>query len=148
MNYMRFDILCVGKLKDRAFDSRCREYLKWLSPYARIRLEELPDSSMEKENAALLHRLEKVDSPIIVLSEDGKGFSSRAFASKLSELSGHPLTFVIGGPSGLLPAVKQRASLLWSLSPLTFTHELARLLLCEQLFRAVSILRNSPYHIG
>lgn len=146
MNCLKIDILCVGKLKDRAFESRCQEYLKWLSPYAKIRLTELPDSDKARENAALLRHLEKVEGTIIVLSEDGETFTSRGFAAKLAGYSTGQMTFVIGGPEGLLSEVKRRGSLLWSLSPLTFTHELARLLLCEQLFRAVNILRGGRYH--
>ena len=146
MNCLKIDILCVGKLKDRAFENRCREYLKWLSPYAKIRLTELPDSDRTRENAALLRSLEKTDGAIIVLSEDGQTFTSRGFAAKLAEYSSGQITFVIGGPDGLLPEVKRRGTLLWSLSPLTFTHELARLLLCEQLFRAANILRGGHYH--
>ena len=146
MNCLKIDILCVGRLKDRAFENRCREYLKWLSPYARIRLTELADSDKEKENAALLRRLEKNEGAVIVLSEDGQQFTSRGFAAKLEGFSAGQMTFVIGGPDGLLPEVKKRGTLLWALSSLTFTHELARLLLCEQLFRAVSILRGGHYH--
>ena len=93
MNCLKIDILCVGKLKDRAFENRCLEYLKWLSPYAKIRLTELPDSDKAKENAALLRHLEKVSGTIIVLSEDGKTFTSRGFAAKLAEVS----TLYVGG---------------------------------------------------
>lgn len=146
MNYMQFDILCVGRLKDKAFEQRCQEYLKWLAPYARIRLTELADGGKEKENTALLRHLEKVSGTIVILSEDGKSFTSRSFAAKLDAISSGQITFVIGGPEGLTPEVKKKGHLLWALSQLTFTHELARLLLCEQLFRAVNILRGGHYH--
>ncbi len=146
MNYMQFDILCVGRLKDKAFEQRCQEYLKWIAPYARVRLTELPDSGKDKENAAILRHLEKTEGTIIVLSEDGKSFTSRNFAAKLDSYSTGQITFVIGGPDGLNAEVKQKGHQLWALSQLTFTHELARLLLCEQLFRAVNILRGGHYH--
>ncbi len=147
MNYMQIDILCIGKLKDKYLESRCREYLKWLSPYAKIRLTELADSDKAGENTAILKHLEKTEGSIIVLSEDGRNFTSQVFAAKLGELSNFGrMTFVVGGPEGLLPCVKQRGTMLWALSPLTFTHEIARFLLCEQLFRAVSILRGGHYH--
>ena len=81
MNCLKLDILCIGKLKDRAFENRCQEYLKWLSPYAKIRLTELPDSDKARENAALLRHLEKAEGSIIVLSEDGQTFTSRGFAA-------------------------------------------------------------------
>ena len=80
------------------------------------------------------------------MSEDGKSFTSRSFAAKLDSFAGGQITFVIGGPEGLNADVKRKGHLLWALSPLTFTHELARLLLCEQLFRAVNILRGGHYH--
>ena len=146
MNYMQFDILCIGRLKDKAFEQRCQEYLKWIAPYARVRLTELPDAGKDKENASLLRHLEKTTGTIIVLSEDGKSLTSRGFAAKLDSFAGGQITFVIGGPEGLTPEVKKKGPLLWALSELTFTHELARLLLCEQLFRAVNILRGGHYH--
>lgn len=146
MNYMQFDILCIGRLKDKAFEQRCQEYMKWIAPYARVRLTELPDAGKDKENAAILRHLEKVEGTIIILSEDGKSFTSRGLAAKLDSYAGGQITFVIGGPEGLNAEVKRKGHLLWALSQLTFTHELARLLLCEQLFRAVNILRGGHYH--
>ena len=107
---------------------------------------ELPDSDVAREGKALLRELDRERSScIIVLSEEGKLLTTEAFASRISAAD-RKIVFVIGGPFGLAPEVKARASLLWSLSPLTFTHELARLLLCEQLFRAVNILRGGPYN--
>ena len=82
---------------------------------------------------------------VVVLSEEGREFTSTAFASVLGNFN-RKVVFVIGGPYGLDPAVKARAELLWSLSKLTFTHEIARFLLFEQLFRACSILRGGSYH--
>ena len=80
-----------------------------------------------------------------MLSEEGRQFTSTEFAAKLGSFD-RKIVFVIGGPCGLAPEVKQRADLLWSLSKLTFTHELARLLLMEQLFRATNILHGGSYH--
>ena len=82
------------------------------------------------------------NSRIVALDERGKDLTTVQFA----ELLKIETTFVIGGPDGLDAAVKQSADLLWSLSPLTLPHGLARVVLAEQLYRAVSILHNHPYH--
>ena len=141
-----FKVLVIGKLKDRLMQARCDEYAKWTGAYAKLEVKELPDSTMEKEGTALLKELEKEHgSYIVVLSEEGRQFSSEEFAEQLGKLD-RKAVFVIGGPDGLAPAVKAKADLLWSLSKLTFTHELARLLLFEQLFRAENILNGGHYH--
>ena len=121
---MLIKLVLVGRLKDRAMQARCDEFAKWLSPYAKLEVVELPDSTVAKE---------------------GREFTSVQFAEKLGSYD-RKIVFVIGGPYGLAPEVKQRADLLWSLSKLTFTHELARLLLFEQLFRATNILHGGSYH--
>ena len=141
-----FKVIVIGKLKDRFLQARCDEYAKWLGAYAKVEIKELPDSTIEKEGVAIIKELEKEHgSYIVVLSEEGRQFSSEEFATQLGKLD-RKVVFVIGGPDGLTPAVKAKANLLWSLSKLTFTHELARLLLFEQLFRAENILNGGHYH--
>ncbi len=143
---MLLKLVLIGKLKDRALQARCDEFAKWLSPYAKLEIVELPDSNVAKEGLAIVKALEKERSAaVVVLSEEGRQFTSTAFAAKLGSFD-RKIVFVIGGPCGLAPEVKQRADLLWSLSKLTFTHELARLLLMEQLFRATNILHGGSYH--
>ena len=143
---MLIKCIFIGRLKDRSIQARCDEFAKWLSPYAKLETVELPDSTVEKEGKAILKALEKEHgSAVIVLSEEGREFTSVQFAKKLGSFD-RKTVFVIGGPLGLAPEVKTRADLLWSLSPLTFTHELARLLLFEQLFRATNILHGGNYH--
>lgn len=143
---MLLKLVSVGKLKDRAMQARCDEFAKWLSPYAKLEIVELPDSNVAKEGQAILKALEKErNSVVVVLSEEGREFTSAQFAGKLGAFD-RKTVFVIGGPCGLAPEVKARAELLWSLSKLTFTHELARLLLMEQLFRATNILHGGSYH--
>jgi 23S rRNA (pseudouridine1915-N3)-methyltransferase len=143
---MLLKLICVGRLKDRAIQSRCDEFVKWLSPYAKFEMVELPDSDVAKEGRAIVKALDKERSAMVaVLSEEGKEFSSTEFAKMVGSCD-RKIVFVIGGPYGLAPEVKSRADLLWSLSKLTFTHELARLLLMEQLFRANNILHDGHYH--
>lgn len=143
---MLIKIVVIGRLKDRALQARCDEFAKWLGPYAKLEIRELPDSTIEREGKAILKELDRErGAAVVVLSEEGREFTSTAFASVLGNFN-RKVVFVIGGPYGLDPAVKARAELLWSLSKLTFTHEIARFLLFEQLFRASSILRGGSYH--
>ena len=85
-------------------------------------------------------------SQLVVLTEEGQGFDSVAFAGRLQGSGSQRLAFVIGGADGLDPALKAAATWRLSLSPMTFPHELARLLLLEQLYRAQSIQQGGPYH--
>lgn len=143
---MLIKCLFIGRLKDRAMQARCDEFAKWISPYAKLEVVELPDSTVAKEGQAILKALEKERaSAVVVLSEEGREFTSAGFAETLGRFD-RKVVFVIGGPYGLAAEVKARADLLWSLSKLTFTHELARLLLMEQLFRANNILHGGSYH--
>ncbi len=142
---MLIKILAVGKLKDKGLQSRCEEYIKWLGAYGKAEIQELPDSTVAKEGQAILKALEKERGSVVVLSEEGREFTSEKFAGWLGTQD-CKVTFVIGGPYGLSQEVKQRADMLWSLSKLTFTHEMARFLLTEQLFRACNILHGGKYH--
>ena len=143
---MLLKVLVIGKLKDKHFQSRVEEYSKWLTQNNKIEILELPDSTKEKENELLLKHIEKENHAYIVaLSEDGKELTSRELADKLGAIQ-QKIVFIIGGPYGLTNEVKQRADFLWSLSKLTFTHEFARLILLEQLFRASNIQMGGSYH--
>lgn len=143
---MLIKVLVIGRLKDRAIQARCDEFAKWLGPYAKLEVQELPDSNVAKEGQAILKALERDrGAALVALSEEGKEFTSVKFAEVLGKFD-RKVVFVIGGPYGLAPEIRVKADLLWSLSRLTFTHELARLLLFEQLFRAVNILHGGSYH--
>lgn len=143
---MLIKVLVVGRLKDRAIQARCDEFAKWLGPYAKLEVQELPDSNVAKEGQAILKALERDrGAALVALSEEGKEFTSVKFAEVLGKFD-RKVVFVIGGSYGLAPEIRVKADLLWSLSRLTFTHELARLLLFEQLFRAVNILHGGSYH--
>lgn len=143
---MLIKVLVVGRLKDRAIQARCDEFAKWLGPYVKLEVQELPDSNVAKEGQTILKALERErGAALVALSEEGKEFTSVKFAEVLGKFD-RKVVFVIGGPYGLAPEIRAKADLLWSLSRLTFTHELARLLLFEQLFRAVNILHGGSYH--
>ena len=106
---------------------------------------ELKDSRKENECAEILRRIKDEKGKVIILSEDGREYTSQEFAAVLNKVDSK-ITFVIGGADGLTPEVKQSGSLLWSLSKLTFPHEVARMLLFEQLFRAIDINSGGKYH--
>ena len=106
---------------------------------------ELKDSNPPKESEAIQAEL-RPEERLVVLCEEGELLGSQALAERLQGTGSDRLAFVIGGADGLDPALKARASWKLSLSPLTFPHELARLLLLEQLYRAQSIQQGGAYH--
>ena len=143
---MLLHIVAVGRVRSREIAALCADFEKRLGAYAKLKITEVADSDPAGEGKAILRELDKERSAeIVVLAEEGRSFTTAEFAGRLKSCD-TKVVFVVGGPFGLAPEVKARARLLWSLSPLTFTHELARLLLCEQLFRAVNILRGGRYH--
>ena len=135
---MLMKLILVGKLKDKMILSKCEEYLKRLRHYGKLEVVELADSGIESEGKAILKELERDRvRDFIVLTEEGKEYSSVQLSNRLVS-SDKKLVFLIGGPYGIAPEVKAAADTLWSLSNLTFPHEIARRLLCEQLFRAMN----------
>ena len=141
-----FKIMAVGKMKDKNLEHLTSGILTRLRKYGKTDITVLPDSDVAREGAAIIRELDKErNSTVFVLSEEGVEWTTTGFASKLDALDRRAV-FVIGGPFGLAPEVKQRADFLWSLSKLTFTHEMARYLLCEQLFRAMNFLNGGTYH--
>lgn len=90
----------------------------------------------------------RADDVVVLLDERGKAFTSRQIATRIAawQTQGCNLTFVIGGPDGVDEACRQRATQVWSVSPMTLPHELARLVLVEQLYRAHTIIEGHPYH--
>ena len=142
---MLFKIICVGKLKDKHFESRVKDYLKRISFDAKISITEVKDSNKEAECKKLEELIAKEKGFVIALSEEGKELSSRQFAQTIDKAQ-QKITLVIGGPFGLTEAVKKRANLIMSFSKMTFTHEMIRLFLAEQVYRAVSIIKGRKYH--
>ncbi len=108
---------------------------------------ELKDSSREKEAEAIRAALRSDEHPVMLM-EQGETLASVPFAKRLQQVGNERLAFVIGGADGLSDELKAASRWQLSLSPMTFPHELARLLLLEQLYRAQAILQGSPYHRG
>ena len=139
-------LVAVGRMRDRSCELLCREFLTRCGAYGRCECVTVPDSDVAAEGRALLRELDKErNSLVVVLSEEGRELDTAGFAEFLGRAD-KKLVFVIGGPFGLAPEVKARAQLLWSLSRLTFTHELARVLFCEQLYRGLNLLNGGSYH--
>lgn len=110
-----------------------------------LEITELKDSTVEKEGIAILNCL-KNNEKLILLSEDGAQYNSREFAKKLNNLTINRIAIAIGGADGHSKSLKDKANLIISLSALTFPHELARLILLEQIYRSSTILQGGPYH--
>lgn len=142
LNPSRIRILAVGRLRKAWLAEGVALYQRRL-PGLEIR--ELRDSTPEREAEAIMAEL-RPDERLVLLGEEGRCTDSLAFAELLRDSASGRLAFVIGGADGLNPGLKARASWLLSLSPLTFPHEIARLLLLEQLYRAQTILQGGPYH--
>tara|TARA_Y100000589_G_scaffold285375_1_gene284837 strand:- start:1615 stop:2049 length:435 start_codon:yes stop_codon:yes gene_type:complete len=142
MNISRCRIIAVGKVRKRWVQEGVELYLKRLPG---LGITELRDSTRDKEAEAIRQSLRADEMPVMLM-EQGKALSSIAFASRLESLGSERLAFVIGGADGLTDDLKASARWQLSLSQMTFPHELARLLLLEQLYRAQAILQGSPYH--
>lgn len=158
---MQIDILCVGKIKEKFYRDALEEYKKRLSRYCRLSEievadEKTPDSASEaeekqikeKEGDRLLSKM-KDGATVIALAIDGKGYTSEGFSAELERLgvggTSH-IQFVIGGSLGLSDAVLSRADKKISFSAMTFPHQLMRVILSEQLYRAYRIMHGEPYH--
>lgn len=148
---MKFTVIAVGKLKERFWSDACAEYQKRLRPYAPTQVVELPDSNPEREEAAILRALDGLGDRArrILLAIDGTPRTSEGLSKHLDDLALHgtsEVAFVIGGSDGATSAVRQRAAETLSFGPITLPHNLARVVLLEQLYRAQKISHGEPYH--
>lgn len=158
---MSITIICVGKLKEKPLRALCDEYLKRLSRYTKIDEAELPDlperenASAKEQEALIFHEGQKIMSRIgprdyvIALCIEGRMLDSVALSRHMETLKAKgesSLVFVIGGSLGLSNEVKNRANETLSMSPMTFPHGLARLMLLEQLYRAHKVTAGERYH--
>jgi 23S rRNA (pseudouridine1915-N3)-methyltransferase len=143
---MRLIIVCVGKIR-QPFEDDMAHYERLLRRHARLETIELPETDPEREGKAILKRIPE-DAYVCVLDREGRPASSEALAAFLEErrAGGRDLCFVIGGPFGLSTAVLERAAERISLGAITLPHQLARVVLLEQIFRAHKILLGHQYH--
>ena len=157
----KITVLCVGKLKEKFYQEAAAEYAKRLGRHCKLEIIELPESRLPEdpsaaeiqralaaEAAAIRERLPR-GGAVIALCIEGTELSSEALSKKLAQLASagaSQLTFLIGGSFGLHPRVKQRADLRLSMSPMTFPHHLARVMLLEQIYRAYQIDAGTRYH--
>ncbi len=154
-------LITVGKLKEKFYLSAADEYTKRLSGFCRFKIIELPEyrlsdspsnaeiaDGLEKEAALIFAKIPK-GAWFCVLTPDGKLLSSEALADKLSEIKLNGISsacFLIGSSYGISQRVKDIADMKLSMSPMTFPHHLARIMVLEQLYRAESIQAGSKYH--
>ena len=161
MNYMRINIVCVGKIKEKYLKLGIDEFKKRLSKYCKLEIIELEDEKApenlsdkemlmikEKEGKKILSKI-KDNSYVIALAIDGKNLSSEELAETINKLGVRGvsnITFVIGGSLGLSDEVLSRADYKLSFSKMTFPHQLMRLILLEQVYRVYRINNGEPYH--
>lgn len=158
---MKVTILCVGKVKEKFYRDGIAEFVKRLSRYCKLEIIEVADEKTaeeasdteirivkEKEGERLLKNI-KDDAYVVCLCIDGKQLNSEELSEKIEKLgiqgTSH-IYFVIGGSLGLADEVVKRANFKLSFSPMTFPHQLMRLILLEQIYRAYRIMNHEPYH--
>ncbi|HRP53591.1 MAG TPA: 23S rRNA (pseudouridine(1915)-N(3))-methyltransferase RlmH [Fluviicola sp.] len=155
---MQLTLLCVGKTGKKFLEEGEQEYISRLKHYIPFQMHLIPDVKnaknlteqqiKQKEGYEILSKIQSSDT-LILLDEKGKSFSSTDFATYLQELfnkGGKQIYFVVGGPYGFSEAVYKRANAKISLSAMTFSHQMIRLFFIEQVYRAMTILKNEPYH--
>jgi 23S rRNA (pseudouridine1915-N3)-methyltransferase len=153
---MDLTLLAVGKLRP-AYRALCDEYLRRLGRHVAVREVEVKEASRaptvdaqrEEEGSRLMARMPE-RARLVALTREGDGWSSEELARRLQRwlAEARPVALAIGGSHGLPPGLVARAADRWSLGPLTLPHELARVVVSEQLYRASTILRGEPYHKG
>jgi len=158
---MNIQLVVVGKVKESYLEQGIREYLKRLGPYANVQIREVPDEKAPeqlseaealrvkgKEGERVLAHI-KPDAFVIALAIDGEPWTSEQLAGNLEHLATYgrsQVCFVIGGSLGLSDAVLRRADAKLSFGRITLPHQLIRLVLVEQIYRAFKIMRGEPYH--
>lgn len=146
---MKVKIISVGKVKDKGLNELINYYAKQIKTIEMVEItDEASITGMEKEGQKILSKIAK-DSYVISLAIEGKMLDSVEFADTLDHVTtnfGPSITFIIGGSFGLSHVVKEKSNLLLSFSKMTFPHQLMKLFLVEQIFRAQAILNNHPYH--
>lgn len=154
---MKIKIVSVGSIKEKFLKDAISEYLKRLTRFAKIEIIEVDETKIQnkseeqvkkEEGERLLKRIGQ-DEFVFLLDLKGELISSEVLAQKINELINKgisPLTFVIGGTLGLSEEVRKRANIKLSISKMTFTHQMCRMIILEQIYRAFKIINNEEYH--
>ncbi|MDE7083226.1 MAG: 23S rRNA (pseudouridine(1915)-N(3))-methyltransferase RlmH [Clostridia bacterium] len=141
----KINVVCVGKIKEEFYRSAVSEYLKRLSRFAKVEVKEIAEDDLESEAKDILRAARGY---IFALCVEGKKLTSEGLARQIKTLCdmGEEMTFIIGSSCGLSDTVKQEADFKLSFSDMTFPHQLMRVILCEQVYRAFMINSGSTYH--
>lgn len=147
-------IITVGSIKEKYLKDAIEEYTKRIKKYTNIEIIEVKDEGLVEEQKSIFlegEKIKKFISPkdyLITLEIEGKELTSVEFSSKLNQIQieNSNITFIIGGSYGLSDEIKQKSKLHLSFSKMTFPHQLFRVLLLEQIYRAYKILNNESYH--
>lgn len=145
---MRLTLLCVGKARTQHLEPAISEYVTRLSRWAELGIVVVPSSTLETESAKLLARTSS-DNVVILLDERGTQWSTPELAQKIEMLQNRSVksvVFIIGGAFGVNDELIQRADHTWGLSRLVFPHEMVRMIVAEQLYRAYDLLSGGKYH--
>ena len=155
---MKILLLTIGKTDDDYLITGIKKYVGRIGHYASFEMKEIPDIRNRKtlnedqqkkaESFLLLQQLQPGDH-VVLLDENGKQFTSVGFSESLEKQMAtgvKRIVFIIGGPYGFAQEVYDRANAMMSLSPMTFSHQMVRLIFVEQLYRAFTILKGEPYH--
>jgi 23S rRNA (pseudouridine1915-N3)-methyltransferase len=148
---VKIKVAWIGKTKEPAIETLTAEYLKRISRYAEVAGLAVRDEAAILSLASGERQKQRNDRhKLVLLDSGGKQLSSEELAAFLDreQLNAVPLLFAIGGSDGFTEEAKRRADLTLSLGKMTLPHELARVILVEQLYRAFTILKNHPYHLG
>jgi 23S rRNA (pseudouridine1915-N3)-methyltransferase len=155
---MIFHIVAVGRVRDAGLSAACEDYAGRVRHYAKLEIHEVPDGTRRskaraavlREEAEALRKAVPRTARLVALSRSGRSLDSRAFAAALDlwRQAGRDLAFVVGGAYGLDESLQQQCDEVIRLSDMTLPHELARLVLLEQIYRGNTILKGGPYHKG
>ena len=140
-------IICVGKIKEQYLKDAILEYKKRISKYHKLEIIELPDNSIEEEGNAILKVINDKDY-VITLEIEGQMIDSIEFSNRIEKIfiEHSNITFIIGGSDGLSDKIKAISNFKLSFSKMTFPHQLFRVMLLEQIYRAFKIMKNETYH--
>ena len=147
-------LITTGKIKEKYLKESILEYTKRLSKYTKLEIIELNDYDFDNKNIVLEKEKEQIlkhisdKDYIVTLEIEGKQFSSTEFAEKINNIfiNNSNITFIIGGSYGLHDDIKKKSNLALSFSKFTFPHQLFRVILLEQIYRAFKIIKNESYH--